>query len=58
MLSYRLLDDRLLIGIVVNREVAQDAQPIGDQSGILPQHPHSEGVERAHGQSGGRIGRQ
>ncbi len=53
----RLFDDRLLVGIVVDREIAQDAQMIGHISGVLAQHPHPERMEGPHGQAGRGIRR-
>ena len=34
-ISDGLLDDRLLVGVIVNGEIAQNAQPVGHESRIL-----------------------
>ena len=42
------LDDLDLIGVVVDRELGQDAEPVGEDAGILAQETGAEGVEGAH----------
>ena len=45
----RGLDGFDLITIVVDGELRQDAELVGDEAGVLPQQAGAERVERAHG---------
>ena len=48
----RLLHCLLLVRIVIDQEVGEDAETIGDKTRVLPEHTHAETVEGAHHHAG------
>ena len=44
-----------LVGVVVDQKVGQDAEPVGDDAGVLAEEADAERVECAHHQPGGGV---